>query len=81
MREGRIPLFARGEGCYLWDESGNRYFDSLAGLFVVQIGHGRADIAKAMSDQAERLAYIPSWSATNPITVEASGADRRPGAR
>lgn len=72
VRQGRIPLFTRGEGCYLWDESGNKYFDSLAGLFVVQIGHGRADIAKAMSDQAERLAYIPSWSATTPTTVEAA---------
>lgn len=81
VREGRIPLFARGDGCYLWDESGNRYFDSLAGLFVVQIGHGRADIAKALSDQAERLAYIPSWSATSPTTVEAAAmiVDLAPG--
>ena len=71
-REGSIPLFSRGEGCYLWDENGKRYLDALAGLFVVQIGHGRADVAKAMGDQAERLAYIPSWSATNPTTVEAA---------
>lgn len=71
-RRGSIPIFARGEGCYLWDDRGNRYFDALAGLFVVQIGHGRADIAKAMSDQAEQLAYIPSWSATNPATIEAA---------
>ena len=81
VREGRIPLFERGEGCYLWDRSGNKYFDSLAGLFVVQIGHGRTDIAKAMSEQAERLAYIPSWSASNPTTVEAASliADLAPG--
>ena len=71
-RQGSIPLFTRGEGCYLWDEAGKRYFDALAGLFVVQIGHGRADIAKSMSDQAEQLAYIPSWSATTPTTVEAA---------
>ena len=71
-REGSIPLFTRGEGCYLWDQNGTRYFDALAGLFVVQIGHGRADIAKAMSDQAEQLAYIPSWSATSPRTIEAA---------
>lgn len=72
-RDGSIPLYTRGEGCYLWDQAGTRYFDALAGLFVVQIGHGRADIAKAMSDQAERLAYVPSWSATTPTTVEAAG--------
>ncbi len=81
VRLGQIPIFSRGEGCYLWDESGARYFDSLAGLFVVQIGHGRADIAKAMSDQAERLAYIPSWSSTNTAAVEAAGliTDLAPG--
>ena len=71
-RQGTIPVFTRGEGCYLWDEAGTRYFDALAGLFVVQIGHGRADIAMAMRDQAERLAYIPSWSATSPTTLEAA---------
>ena len=71
-REGPIPMFAEGEGCYLWDEDGNRYLDALAGLFAVQIGHGRADIARAMGEQAERLAYIPSWSAANPAAVEAA---------
>ena len=71
-RQGSIPFFTRGEGCYLWDDTGKRYLDALAGLFVVQIGHGRADIAKAMGDQAEQLAYIPSWSATSPTTVEAA---------
>ena len=71
-REGPITLFTKGEGCYLWDDSGKRYLDALAGLFVVQIGHGRADIAKEMGRQAEQLAYIPSWSATNPVAVEAA---------
>ncbi|MDE0377329.1 MAG: aminotransferase class III-fold pyridoxal phosphate-dependent enzyme [bacterium] len=71
-RSGAAPVFARGEGCYLWDHAGNRYLDTLAGLFVVQIGHGRTDIAKAMSEQAEQLAFFPSWSATTPVTLEAA---------
>ncbi len=71
-RQGAIPSFTRGEGCYLWDRTGKRYLDTLAGLFVVQIGHGRADIAKAMGDQAEQLAYMPCWSATTPAAVEAA---------
>lgn len=71
-REGPIPMFTEGEGCYLRDENGKRYLDALAGLFAVQIGHGRADIARAMGEQAERLAYIPSWSAANPAAVEAA---------
>ena len=70
--EGRIPMYERGDGCYLWDDEGRRYLDGLAGLFVVQIGHGRRDIAEAMGDQAMRLAYTPSWSATHPTAVEAA---------
>ena len=80
-RSGAAPVFARGEGCYLWDHAGNRYLDTLAGLFVVQIGHGRTDIAKAMSEQAEQLAFFPSWSATTPVTLEAASliTDLAPG--
>lgn len=80
-RTGAVPVFARGEGCYLWDQQGNKYLDTLAGLFVVQIGHGRTDIAKAMSEQAEQLAFFPSWSATTPITLEAASliTDLAPG--
>lgn len=78
---GTVPVFARGEGCYLWDHEGKKYLDTLAGLFVVQIGHGRTDIAKAMSEQAEQLAFFPSWSATTPITLEAASliTDLAPG--
>ena len=71
-REGPITVFTKGEGCYLWDETGGRHFDALAGMFSVQIGHGRADIAKAMGEQAEQLAYIPSWSITTPAALEAA---------
>ena len=80
-RSGTVPVFARGEGCYLWDHEGKKFLDTLAGLFVVQIGHGRTDIAKAMSEQAEQLAFFPSWSATTPITLEAASliTDLAPG--
>ena len=71
-REGPVTVFTKGEGCYLWDEAGGRHFDALAGMFSVQIGHGRADIARAMADQAEQLAYIPSWSITTPAALEAA---------
>ena len=56
-RNATLPVYVRGEGCYLWDENGRRYLDGLAGLFVVQIGHGRSDIAHAAAKQMEP----PSW--------------------
>ena len=39
------PIIERGEGAYIWDTDGRRYLDGLAGLFVVQAGHGRAELA------------------------------------
>ncbi len=71
-RAADLPVYTRGEGCYLWDDEGNKYLDGLAGLFVVQIGHGRSDIAKAAADQMEMLAYTPSWSATHPAAIDAA---------
>ncbi len=58
--EGPV-IIDRGEGCYVWDSDGNRYLDSLAGLFVSAIGHGRSELATSASKQAEQLAYFPIW--------------------
>ena len=71
-RSGGAPIWVRGEGIHIWDQDGNSYIDGLAGLFSVQIGHGRADIAAAAGEQMKTLAYMPSWSATTPATIEAS---------
>jgi adenosylmethionine-8-amino-7-oxononanoate aminotransferase len=62
-----MPVIVRGDGCYVWDAHGNRYLDGLSGLFTVQVGHGRAELADAARDQAATLAYFPVWSyATEP---------------
>ena len=49
------PIITRGEGVRIWDSYGKRYFDGLSGLFVVQVGHGRHEIAEAAAKQAETL--------------------------
>src|SRR5659263_631300 len=36
-----VPIIVKGEGAYIWDDKGRKYLDALAGLFVVQVGHGR----------------------------------------
>src|SRR5258708_21512233 len=46
----------RGEGAHVWDDLGNRYVDALASLWYCHAGHGRAEIAEAISDQARNLA-------------------------
>ncbi len=65
-----IPMIVRGEGQYVYDQHGKRYLDGLAGLFVSQIGHGRADVAEAGARQAAELAYFPLWSYAHPRAVE-----------
>jgi adenosylmethionine-8-amino-7-oxononanoate aminotransferase len=65
-----IPIIERGEGAYVYDSHGKRYLDGLSGLFVVQIGHGRSELAEAARKQAERLAYFPLWSYAHPASIE-----------
>jgi adenosylmethionine-8-amino-7-oxononanoate aminotransferase len=66
-----IPLIARGEGCYVWDDHGNRYLDGLSGLFCVNAGHGRAELAEAAAEQGrDRLDYFPLWSYAHPGAIE-----------
>jgi adenosylmethionine-8-amino-7-oxononanoate aminotransferase len=61
----RYPLIVRGEGCWLYDARGNAYLDACGGAFVANIGHGVADIADAMAEQARRLAYVSGASMTH----------------
>src|SRR5262245_65597048 len=65
-----VPTIARGEGPYIWDTNGKRYLDGLSGLFVVQVGHGREELADAAAKQARELAYFPIWSYAHPKAVE-----------
>jgi adenosylmethionine-8-amino-7-oxononanoate aminotransferase len=67
---GHVPVIVKGDGAYIWDDQGKRYLDGLAGLFVVQAGHGRAEIGAAMAKQAEELAFFPIWSYAHPRAIE-----------
>lgn len=65
-----IPVITRGKGHHIWDSAGNRYFDGLSGLFTVQVGHGRTELAEAAAKQAAELAYFPLWSYAHPQAIE-----------
>ena len=69
-RGGSVPVIVRGEGAYVWDDRGRRYLDGLSGLFVVQVGHGRAELAEAAARQAGELAFFPLWSYAHPQAVQ-----------
>jgi acetylornithine/succinyldiaminopimelate/putrescine aminotransferase len=48
----------RGEGVYLFDSSGNRYLDLMAGLGVNALGHAHPRMVAAMADQAAKIVHL-----------------------
>jgi len=50
----------RAEGVWVWTERGKKVMDAFAGLAVVNVGHGRREIAEAIAEQTVRLAYYPT---------------------
>ncbi len=80
QREG-LRVIDRGQGAYVYDTQGKRYLDGLSGLFTVNIGHGRHELAEAARAQTEKLAYFPLWGfGTEPaIRLASRLADMAPG--
>ncbi|HEY9312732.1 aspartate aminotransferase family protein [Williamsia sp.] len=64
------PVITRGEGARIFDDRGRSYLDGLSGLFVVQAGHGRIELAEAAAKQAKELAFFPLWSYATPPAIE-----------
>lgn len=59
------PLtLVRGEGCWVWDDAGNRYLDLVAGIAVVTLGHAHPAPARALAEQAAVLGHVSNlfWS-------------------
>lgn len=50
-----------GEGCYITDSEGRRSLDAFAGLYCVNVGYGRTEIADAIAKQAHELAYYHAY--------------------
>ncbi len=78
---GHVPVIVKGEGAYVYDDQGRRYLDGLAGLFTVQMGHGRQELADAAAAQAKELAFFPIWSYAHPQAIKLAErlADQAPG--
>ena len=61
----------RGQMCQLWDIQGREYLDATGGLWLAQIGHGRAEVAEAAMEQMKRLEYFTSfWEFSNSRAIE-----------
>ena len=51
-----LRVFVNGDGCWLEDASGDRYFDLCSSMWQASLGHGREEIVEAYADQARRVA-------------------------
>lgn len=70
QRDGELPI-VRGEGAYVFDAGGARYFDATAGLWYCNVGHGRAEIADAAARQMREIAAYNNYgNLTTPAATE-----------
>jgi L-2,4-diaminobutyrate transaminase len=61
-RDGPPVVMVEGRGCRLTDDAGCEYIDAMAGLWCVNVGYGRTELAETMREQAETLSYCHAFS-------------------
>jgi len=64
-KEGGARIITRAEGCYLWDADGNRILDGMAGLWCVNVGYGRKELAETAYKQMLELPYYNTFFKTS----------------
>jgi L-2,4-diaminobutyrate transaminase len=61
-RSGARRMMVRGSGSRVYDDQGRAYIDAMAGLWCVNVGYGRRELADALQEQALKLPYYHSFS-------------------
>ncbi len=64
------PLLCGAEGIYLFDHEGRKVIDGPGGMWCMQIGYGRAEMAQAIAEQVMQMPYTSPWTATNGPSAE-----------
>lgn len=66
-RENNLPMvIENAKGAWITDHMGNKYLDAMSGLWCVNVGYGREELAKAAYDQMLKLAYTPLTQSHRP---------------
>ena len=60
-------IWVKGQGAVITDSDGNQYIDGLSGLWNVNVGHGRRELAEASFDQTATLAYASAYAGSSNI--------------
>ena len=75
---GGPRVITRAEGVHLWDADGRRLIDAMAGLWCVNIGYGRRELAAAAARQMAELPYYNTFfHTTHPPAAELAGSSPR----
>ncbi|MCC7025078.1 MAG: aspartate aminotransferase family protein [Thermomicrobiales bacterium] len=61
VRENGPLVMVRGEDVFLWDSDGKRYIDAFAGLWNVNVGHARPELADAAAAQIREVEFVPTF--------------------
>lgn len=71
LSEKKAAIITQGEGCYVWDNDGNKFLDGLAGLACVNIGYGRKELGEAAAKQINTLSYFNSFfKSSNKLAIQ-----------
>ncbi|MEM7537128.1 MAG: aminotransferase [Chloroflexota bacterium] len=71
FKEKGSLVVAESEGAYIYDADGNKYLDGIGGIWCVNIGYGREEMADAVAKQVMRLTYSnPFVDMTSPPSAE-----------
>ena len=70
LNDQGVRIIARAEGCYMWTSEGERILDGMAGLWCVNIGYGRKELAEVAYKQMQELPYYNTFfqTTTEPAT-------------
>ena len=68
MKSAALPSreLVRGEACYVWDDTGAKYLDFLAGIAVNALGHAHPVLVEAVSRQIATVAHVSNYFANPP---------------
>ncbi len=70
LGEQKRTVITGGDGVYVYDSDGNRLLDGPSGMWCVNIGHGRAEMADAIAEQVRRMTYFSPWGVSNAPAAE-----------
>lgn len=67
-----LKLAVKAKGVWVEDADGKRWFDTLAGMWLKNVGHGRTEIADAVYEQMKDISYSPGGT-VSPVTAKLAG--------